>query len=64
MSIRNTIKATAIMAAAAALGGVNVYHQQCHCGGKESRMFDLRSIMHERKRNQRNKNQKRIRGKR
>lgn len=58
--MRKLIGATALMAAAALMGGVSTYHPQYHAGGKISTMFDLASIMHARKNNQRNKNQKRI----
>jgi len=61
MKLNSVIGATALLAASM-LSGTSVYHPQHHAGSKSSRMFDLASIMHARKNNQRNKNQRRLRG--
>jgi len=57
MNIKSHIAATALMAAA-----MNSKMFSFHSGGIVSRQFDLGSIMHVRKNNQRNKNQRRLRG--
>lgn len=60
------MSAAALLAQASEINGP-VFHSNNNIGigrffGKNSRQFNLQHIMHVRKNNQRNKNQKRIRG--
>ena len=57
MNIKSNIAALALMAAS-----VNSKMFAPHAGGIVSHQFDLGSVLHARKNNQRNKNQRRLRG--